>query len=163
MRQELTSKKKTRGCAAALACLNTDKGLCVSTPYVGGSHPAVVSIGNPTHKDATRPSLHTPLSASSTRTNDHPISPSQLCRSSLTRWPSLGRGSRTLTGDDSCAIHTSGRFNKGSFATTKTCDPALKSSGGCKKAQNPNFAIMGQVQGPNDPGLDAYPQGGGGM
>ena len=55
----------------------------------------------------------------------------------------------------------------GSPAATATRVPGFKSSGGCKNAQNPSFAMMGQVvQGevggaPTGADLDANRQGGG--
>jgi len=54
----------------------------------------------------------------------------------------------------------------GSPADAATRRPDFKSSGGCKNAQNPSLAIMGQMQGegggePAGPGLDANRQGGG--
>ncbi len=60
---------------------------------------------------------------------------------------------------DSCAIHISGGMIKGSLGNAAIRKLGFRSSGGCTKAQHPNFAIMGQQHA--DPGRDAYRQGGG--
>jgi hypothetical protein len=154
------SKVQTAGVGwGSRACLNTDGNLWVSTSYVGGCQPPVASSGSPTQHVATRPSAQTPFSLSSICTYDHPISPSQLCRSRRTCWRSLGSGFSTAAAVERCDIHSSG---DASATASDVCTSDLKSSGGWANAHDPNLLIMGQAQGARVcPGLDAYLHGGG--